>query len=133
MQLPRGGAGDDESDPRASCSVTRIREGDRCDVAFVVGEIDGGNAYDLAASLGELPTWSTRSLIIDLRGVEFCSVAGARVLCELDARARTGGVPLALVPSPVVLLALHLLEVLDDFTIYPELDEAFAALPGARS
>lgn len=86
-------------------------------VVRIEGEIDILTAPslrdDLTALLGERPIGS--QVVLDLSGVRFLAVAGARALAEAEREARRLGISLALgATSPSVELILRLTGMWDD-------------------
>jgi anti-sigma B factor antagonist len=75
-----------------------VVESGRATVLRVSGEIDMATAGVLRRALAE----QRGAVVLDLRDVEFIAVEGIHVLLEADARSRSDGLSLTLIPGPVV-------------------------------
>ncbi len=70
----------------------------------VVAEIDLRVVHGLRASLDEALSAASRALVVDLRGVTFCSASGLGLLAHLHRAAGEAGVPYVLVANQTALL-----------------------------
>ena len=83
-------------DESLRCDVISEREAVR---VCPVGSVDLATVGVLEAKLEELQAAGFRSLVIDLRGLDFMDSTGLRLLLRWSATARTDGVALGIVPG----------------------------------
>jgi anti-anti-sigma factor len=88
------------------------------------GELDAANADQLADYVQRSATYS-RSLVLDLRGLEFFGIAGFSALHMINVRCVKADVHWALVPSPSV---SRLLQICDPDGLLPTAESVDAAL-----
>jgi anti-anti-sigma factor len=81
------------------------------DAVYVVpcGELDIATVDELAAQVRELGDAGFDRVVVDLRELTFLDLAGVRLLCELDATARTDGWQLALIQGSAAVRRLLVL------------------------
>lgn len=92
-----------------SCGVSNDRSGMLLRTHFqpgttiiqVLGAIEACNAARLSGYVDDLAS-AGRSLILDLRGVDFCSSDGLRALVEIVEKSQRSGMPCVLVTSEAV-------------------------------
>jgi anti-anti-sigma factor len=106
----------------------RLADEDEVPIVTLTGRLDGFGAQQLETGLKEIVRDDTRSVIINLGGVDYLSSAGIRVLLGLKKRLKQRDGTLALInvmefPKSVLEMA-GFTKVLD---IYPTLQEAQAA------
>jgi len=91
-------------------TVTGLADG----VARVVaeGDLDLSTAPELERSIVGIQG-DGRAVLLDLRGVSFMDSSGLRVILAADARARSNGTRLMLVPGPPGVQRAELLTLLD--------------------
>lgn len=78
------------------------------------GEVDISTAPLVSAALRQVGLRQPRQLVLDLRGLTFMDLRGARLLLAAERRARQGGYPLAVVTGPGIVRRLLRLVQLDD-------------------
>jgi anti-sigma B factor antagonist len=112
--------------------VVRTRDvGGRC-VVEADGDLDMFDAPLLRGHLQRVLDSGRHHIVVDLRCVDFLGSSGIAVLVEALKAARAQGGTLALVCNqPRIFLVLEVTGLLDRFRVYPSLDEALSAGPGA--
>lgn len=99
----------------------------------VEGEIDLQTAERLQRELSSLREAGAVSLIVDLRGVEFCDSTGVNVLLADLRRARERGGALVLVePRSVVLRVLRVTGLDSVFPVCDTVDDAIRQVAAGR-
>jgi anti-anti-sigma factor len=81
-------------------------------VLALAGELDLASAPDLEAAVREREE-TAETILLDLRGLSFMDSSGLRVILGADARARSRGARLALVPGPPGVQRVFQLTLLD--------------------
>ena len=112
------------SSVRARLVVLRVRT---VVVFRVFGEIDAFNADWLASLMISLSRPSVPTAV-DLGAVEFCSVAGVRMLTNVQAQFCCGGTHLAVVPGPWITRILQLVPTDVTLPLCATLDDAIRSL-----
>ncbi len=103
------------------------------DFVHLAGRFDGAGAAEFDRHpLSQEPR--SRPLVLDLAGVDYLSSAGIRSLLLREKKLRANGARLALLtPQPVVMQALEMSGLLQQFAVLPSTDAAHAFLQEAAS
>jgi anti-sigma B factor antagonist len=100
-------------------------------VAALPVEIDVSNADRAAGELFAAVKPGVRVVIVDMTLTTFCDSSGLRAIAQAHDRAQAQGAELRLVTAAPGVLRVLAVTGLDTVPVYPRLDEALAAAPGA--
>jgi len=105
------------------------RELKNASVVTVSGRVDSATAPDLQKALQDLLDAERKQLVLDLKGVDYMSSAGLRVLVAMQKAAKKNGGALRLAQlSARVSEVLELSGLTPVFEIYPDVVEAVGAV-----
>jgi anti-anti-sigma factor len=115
----------------APLSVTEQRNPDHRVVVAVHGEVDLSNISLLRNNLAGYD--QERWLVVDMSGVRFCGVVGARLLHTMAVESSVAGRRFDVVTNPVLARLLALTGLADDITQRASLDSVGEATSPARN
>jgi anti-anti-sigma factor len=96
-------------------------------VIAVSGDIDASNSDFMATVLSGFATSNDR-FVVDMRGVDFVSTQGVRVLVDFGLQCRRDGAAWALVPCQTLLRLLAVIDVGRHLPVSESVDDAVALL-----
>jgi anti-anti-sigma factor len=106
-----------------------VESQDPTTVIKVSGAIDTSNSDFMATVLRGFATRNDR-FVVDMRGVDFVGTQGVRVLVDFYLQCRRDGTAWALVPCPMLLRLLAVIDVGRHLPVSDSVDDAVALLRG---